>query len=242
MRLWIFDFDGAIATDSTNSATTQIDPACEALLRRLADSSSDQAVIISNRNIYDIAERVNIPGVIIGGCNGIEWQLPSGYHVGAFREYEDDLIRCRLNILPELSKIVFGAGIEMNDKLWSIAIDTSQLKYDTWLDVEKKICTWSVKHGLTVSSGLAQIDIQLIPGFNRSVGISYLVRMFDIDPSVDSIIYAGGDESDAVALWWTMLFGGTAIMVGNDLNVPEAIYVKDSLALIAVIDNFVNKP
>ncbi len=66
--------------------------------------------------------------------------------------------------------------------------------------------------------------------------------MFDIDPAVDSIIYAGGDESDAVALWWTMLFGGTSVMVGNDCHVTEANYVKDSSALIAMLENMVNKP
>jgi len=242
MRLWIFDFDGTTATDGINCATTQLDPACDALLRRLADVSSDQVVIVSSRNIYDIAGLINIPGCIIGGCNGIEWQLPSGYRIGTFREREDDLIRCRLKILPELSKIVCGAGIKMDDKLWSIAVDTKRLKFNSWINVERKICAWSVKHGLTVNCGLDRIDIQLISGFNKSVGISYLARMFDIDPTVDSIIYAGGDESDAVALWWTMLFGGTAIMVGNDLNVPGANYVKDSSALIAMIDTIVNKP
>lgn len=236
MRIWIFDFDGTTATEAINSSTTQLDFECEALLRRLADSSSDQVVIISNRNIYDIAERINIPGFIIGGCNGIEWQLPSGYRIGPFREHEDDLIRCRIKILPELSKIVSGAGIEMDDKLWSIAVNTGQLKYNDWVNVKNKICTWSRKHGLTVSSELNQIDIQLIPGFNKSDGVSYIARMFNVDPNADSIIYAGDAESDTVAMWWTILFGGTAIMVGNDLNVPGAIYVKDSFALIELIE------
>ena len=242
MRLWIFDFDGTTATDAINCATTQLDSACDAILRRLADSSLDQVVIISDRNIYDIAERITIPGVIIGGCNGIEWQLPSGYRIGPFREHEDDLIRCRLKILPELSKIVSGAGIELDDKLWSIAVDTGQLNYNDWLNVENKICTWSRKHNLTVSSGLDRIDIQLIPGFNKSIGISYIAKVFNIDPITDSIIYAGDDESDTVAMWWTMLFGGTAIMVGNDLQVPGANYAQNSTDLVALIKSIGSMP
>jgi trehalose 6-phosphate phosphatase len=242
MRLWIFDFDGTITSDAINSATTQLDPGCDALLRRLADYSSDQVVIVSNRNVYDIAERINIPGIIIGGCDGIELQLPSGYRVGPFREHEDELIQFRLNILPGLRKIVSGQSIEIEDKLWSIAVHNNKIKNNAWSNVVKKICTWSIKHGLTVSSGLDQIDIQLIPGFNKSVGISYLARMFNMDPLVDSIVYVGDDESDAIALWWTMLFGGTAIMVGNDLHVPGASYVEDSSALIAMIENIVEKP
>ena len=242
MRLWIFDFDGTTATDAIDQAITRLDSACEARLRILSDSPNDQVVIISNRNIYDIAERITLPGVIIGGCNGIEWQLPSGCRIGPFRDLEDELIRSRLKMLPELSKIVYEAGLEMDDKLWSIAVDSSQLKYNQWISIEYKIRLWSRKYSLTVSSLLDRIEIQLIPGFNKSIGISYLARMFKIDPGFDSIIYAGDDECDIVALWWTVLFGGTAIMVGNDLQVPGAVYVQDSSALIAMIDSLVKSP
>lgn len=236
MRLWIFDFDGSTATASSDRDAAELDATCHALLKRLADIPSDQVVIVSNRNIFDIAERIDIPGVIIGGCNGVEWRLPSGFRVGPFREYEDDLIRHRLSMLPELGRIVSAAGLEMDDKLWSIAVDTGRLTYNDWVAVENKLCRWSRKYGLTVCSGLDSIDIQLVPGFNKSVGISYLARMFDVDPLYDSIVYAGRDESSAVALWWTTLFGGTALMVGSDLQVPGASYVHDSSALIATIE------
>jgi hypothetical protein len=135
--------------------------------------------------------------------------------------------------------VVSDHGIGIEDKLWSIALDTSRLKYNAWIRFEKKIHAWAMKLGLTVSCGLDRIDIQLIPGFNKSVGISYLAQMFKIDPKVDSIIYAGDDESDVVALWWTLLFGGTAIMVGSDLHVPGAIFAKDSSTLISLIDNII---
>lgn len=239
MRLWFFDFDGIVSTDGLNYSTTQLDSACDAILRRLADSTLDQVVIVSDRNIFDIADRISIPGVIIGGCNGIEWQLPSGYRVGPFKEHEDDLIRCRLKILPELSKIVTGAGIELDDKLWSIAVDTSGLKYNDWIVLENKICAWSEKHSLTVNCGIDQIDIQLISGFNKSVGISFLARMFDLDPEKDSVVYAGAGESDTVAIWWTIFFGGASVMVGEDLCVPGAEYVKDSTDLAKMIENMV---
>ena len=242
MRLWIFDFDGTISDVAPDRTSTKLDSAYDALLRRLADDPSDQVAIVSKKNIFDIAEHIDIPGVIIGGFDGIEWQLPSGYRIGPFREYEDDLIRCRLKILPEMGNIVSDHRIEIDDKLWSITVDTSQIKYNDWIAFEKKICSWSMKHGLTASSGLDRIDIQLIPGFNRSVGISYLARLLNLDSTTDSIVYAGDNESDVTALWWTLLYGGTAIMVGNDLHVPGADYVKDSAALIALIDSMMEVP
>lgn len=237
MRLWIFDFDVLRAAGAADRAATKLDPACEALLRRLADFSSDQVAIVSNRNIYDISGRINIPGVIIGGCNGIEWQLPSGFRIGPFRDHEDELIRSRINILPELSKLVAGKNIEVEDKLWSIAVHTRKPDTNAWSTIVKKITQWSIAYGLTVCSGSEQVDIQLIPGFNKSVGIGYLARMFNLDPISDAVVYAGGHESDVIALWWTKLFGGTALMVGNDLRISEAAYVQDSSALVSMIDN-----
>jgi hypothetical protein len=60
MRLWIFDFDGTTATDAIDQAITRLDSACEARLRILADSPSDQDVItISHCNFGCIRIEVN---------------------------------------------------------------------------------------------------------------------------------------------------------------------------------------
>jgi hypothetical protein len=56
---------------------------------------------------------------------------------------------------------------------------------------------------------------------------------------MDSIVYAGNDESDAAALWWTMFFGGTAIIVGKKLSIPGALYAKDCSHLASMIDEIV---
>lgn len=235
MRLWFFNFDDTISTKVTDRTATLLDPACESLLRTLSERASDQVVIVSNRSIDDIAGRVNVPGVILGGCNGIEWQLPSGYRIGAFRDYEDDLIHMRTKIVSELYEIVSGQGLEIEDKLWSIAIHAGKDSHSPWRKVTKSVSAWAMKHGLTCYCGSDQIDVQMIQGFNKSVGISYLARLFNINQSSDSIFYVGHDESDAVALWWTMFFGGTSIVVGKKLSFPGTAYAKDSSHLTAMI-------
>jgi trehalose 6-phosphate phosphatase len=192
-------------------------------------------VIVSNRSIDDIAGRVNVPGVILGGCNGIEWQLPSGYRMGAFRDYEDDLIHVRTKIVSELYEIISGQGFEIEDKLWSIAIHGGKDSHSAWRNVTKNVSQWAKKCGLTCYCGDDQIDVQLIQKFNKSAGISYLTRLFNINQSSDSIFYVGHDESDAVALWWTMLFGGTSIVVGKKLSISGTVYAKDSSHLAAMM-------
>ena len=239
MRLWFFNFDETISTKATYRTATRLDPACESLLRSLSEKPSDQVVIVSNRSIDDIAGRVNVPGVILGGCNGIEWQLPSGYRIGAFRDYEDDLIHMRTKIVSELYEIISGQGFEIEDKLWSIAIHAGKDSHSGWRKVTKRVSAWAMKHGLTCYCGYDHIDVQMILGFNKSTGISYLARLFNINQSSDSIFYVGHDESDAVALWWTMLVGGTAIVVGGGLPLPGALHAKDCLQLVTMIDEIV---
>jgi len=236
MRLWFFDFDGMISTKATDRTSAKIDPSFETILRRLSDLSSDQVVIVSNKSLDDIADRINVPGVILGGCNGIEWQLLSGFRIGAFRDHEDNLIRMRTEIVSELYEIISGQGFEIEDKLWSIAVHAEKGNRSMWRKVTKKISMWAVKHDLTCYCGANEIDVQMIQGFNKSAGISLLARMFNIDPNKDSIIYAGHDESDAAALWWTMFFGGTAIVVGKKISVPGALYAKDCSHLVTLID------
>lgn len=242
MRLWFFNFDGTISTKTTDRTAASLDPACDALLRRLSENSSDQVVIVSSRSIDDIAGFITIPGVILGGCNGIEWQLPSGYRIGAFRDHEDNLARMRTEIVAELYGIISGQGLEVEDKLWSLAVHSEKANRSTWSKVTKRVTMWAVKRGLTFYCGPDEIDIQMIQGFNKSFGVSYLVRMFNIDPNTDSIVYAGNDESDAAALWWTMFFGGTAIVVGKKLSIPGAQYAKDCSHLASMIDKIVLTP
>lgn len=235
MRLWFFNFDGITSPETQGRTSACLDPACATVLRNLSESVSDQVVIVSNRGIDDIAGRIAIPGAIVGGCNGIEWQLPSGYRIGAFRDHEDSLIQMRSELISELYGIISGQGLEIEDKLWSIAIHSEKDNCGVWRAVSRKVSLWALQHGMTYSCGPREIDIQMIRGFNRSVGICYLTRQFNINPDHDNIVYIGHDESDVAALWWTIFFGGTAIIVGNELTVPGVSYARDCAHLAAMI-------
>lgn len=239
MRLWFFNFDGTISTEATDRTETRVDPSCDALLRDLSEKTSDQVVIVSNRSIDDIAGRIDVPGVIIGGCNGMEWLLPSGCRIGAFRDHEENLVLIRAEIVSELYEIISGCGFEIEDKLWSISVHNGNANCGSWRKIKKKVSLWAIKYGLTFYCGPDEIDVQMIRGFNRSVGISCLARLLNIDQDTDSIVYAGHDDSDSAALWWTILFGGTSIVVGKKLSVPGAFYAKGCSHLATIVDGIV---
>lgn len=236
MRLWFFNFDGTISTRAKGRTAACLDPACDALLRNLSEKASDQVVIVSNRGIDDLAGRLTIPGVILGGCNGIEWQLPSGFRIGAFRDHEDSLIQIRTELVSELYDIISGQGFEIEDKLWSIAVHAVKTNRTSWRSITRRVSVWALHHGITYYCSPDEIDIQLIRGFNKSVGINNLTRSLNIDPRTDSVLYAGHDESDVAALWWTKFFGGTTIIVGNEISVSGAHTARDCSHLAELIN------
>lgn len=241
MRLWIFNFDGTITSDGNNRSMAALHPDCAAMLSRLSAIASDQVVIISDRNVFVIVDRIHLPDAIVGGCDGIEWILPRGTRIGPFRDHEDDLVHSRITHLPELYKIVGLYHGIIEDNIWSVTVHTKKNGHNKIEAMSKQVRAWAAKHGLTVNTNDGSFDISLIEGFNRSIGISFLAKMFKLNPAVDSIVYAGSGNRDVIALWWTLLTGGTAIMVKNDLDVPGAVYVEDPHNLIILIDELIER-
>lgn len=236
MRLWLFDFDGTISAKTADRTATRLDPACESMLLRLSERTSEQVAIVSNRSIDDMVERISIPGAVTGGCDGIEWQLPSGARIGPFLDYEDALKHVRAKIVSELYEIIAGQGVEIEDRLWSIAIHPHISTKTAWQKITKSVSLWAARHGLTYCTKPDEMDVRMIRGFNRSVAVSYLSRIFNIDSRIDSVIYAGHGKNDAAALWWTMFFGGIAIVVGKAQHLPGALYAKSQSDLVCLVE------
>ena len=235
MRFWFFDFDGTLSSIVSDRTAAHLHPGCALMLKRLADTPSEQVVIISSRRLDDIGGRVDVPDIIIGGCSGAEWQFPGGCRVSVNGKQAAALEHARREILSELFELAVGAGIDVEDKQWSIAVHTRMAPEEVRRDVEERLSAWGNKRGLTMYNGPSVLEVQLIPDFNKSAGLAFLAGFMKINPERDRIVYAGDDENDAVAMRWTLQHGGTAIMVGSRLEVPGAVYVPDQQALTETV-------
>ena len=95
---------------------------------------------------------------------------------------------------------------------------------------------WCEKRGMTMYGGHSVLDVQMVPNFNKSIGLGFLTSFKKFDPERDRIVYAGDDENDAVAMRWTIEHGGTAIMVREQLLVPGALYVTGPTELVCLVE------
>ncbi len=237
MRLFIFNCDSMFA--STEQGLVHDQPLYR-LMKRLAALPNDQVIAVTGRAIGDSTGFLDIPGIIVGGHHGLEWQLPGGMMVGPFHGHEEELIKVRSKCLFRLMDLAGGYNLDFADRLWSLVIDM-------------KNCDWELRQRFTNQLSLlvrdlrlpfhynrdGMLEVQMISSYNKSIGVNHLARFFGISPPRDKVYYTGDDVSDRTALWWNVLSGNTAVVVRECLMVPETLFVKDSEELFELFARLV---
>lgn len=234
-RLWVFEFDGSVSWQATASKNTVLHARCEAMLRFLAKGPWNRVAVISTRRLDDLAARSPLPKVFLGGCCGLEWEIPGGYRSCPDKRVEKILGIRRRSIAPILSELASIPGIEVEDRNWSVAIryrDATARHFLRWMHLLQRLRN---RAGIKVYRTYEGVEVQMVPGGSKSAGVRRLCRLIDWNPSAGEIIYAGSDETDVTAMKWVLFKGGTAFVVGGGITVPNARYVNGPADLAAEI-------
>ena len=219
-RLWVFDFDGTLSPLVPDRSAARLHPACRALLKDLAADSGNQVAVLSSRSLEDLASRIPVQGLILGGGSGLEWRLPGGHRIIPGEEAERRLEEARKAVSPALARISAFPGVELEDKRWSAAVHFRRVLPEARSMLYPLIRDLEEHPGIRVFEGPAVAEVQFFPSVNKSFGIRRLCRILKFDPSVARILYAGDDENDAMAMKWVISRKGTAIAVGGRVRVP----------------------
>lgn len=223
--LWAFDFDGTISRIVPDRNDASMVPECRDMLRGLVGNPWNRVAVISSRTLEDVAPRVPVPGLYVGGGSGLEWKLPDGSHTRPGGAAEKLLAECRRAIGPLLSEIAAIPGVEVEDKFWSVAIHIRDApRQEVRSGIPLKVLLR--RSGIRVYRGPDVLEVQLVPRSGKSPGLRRLCRLAGLDPRRDGIVYAGDDESDAAAMRWVLRKGGTALCVGGRIRVPGACAVS----------------
>lgn len=232
-RLWVFDFDGTLSPLVEERAAATLDPACRDTLERLAASARELVAVLSSRAIDDLAARVPVPTVLLGGGSGLEWQLPDRRRVSPGDEAERRLERVRVRLAAWLDGFRGIPGIDIEDKRWSVAIHFRRVPREARRDVARLLQELERRPGPRIFRAAEAAEVQLLRDGDKAYGVRRLCRLLPFDPSGGRIVYAGDDENDAVAMRWVMAHGGTAFVVGDRVAVPGAIAVDGPPELAA---------
>jgi len=237
-HLWVFDFDGTLSPFVPDRTEARLHRECERMLRFLARSPWNRVAVLSSRMLDDVASRIPVPGVFIGGASGLEWQFPGGHRIGPGAASEALLERKRMDISPVLKEMACIPGVEIEDKRWSVAIHFRNASPRSFRKRTSLLQRLRDRTGIKLYRGHEVVEVQLVDGGGKSAGVRRLCRITDWDPTRERVVYAGDDENDAVAIRWVLARGGTGIVVGTRITVPNAMHAEGPACLAKVIREF----
>lgn len=237
-RLWVFDFDGSVSRQTIDRKDARLHARCETMLRFLVSGPWNRVAVISSRSLDDLIARIPLPKVLLGGCSGLEWKHPGGYRTCPTGSLEGILGVRRLAIAPLLREIAAIPGVEVEDRKWSVAIQYRNASPSSFLRRMRLLQRLRNRMGIKIHHGHEAVEIQMVPGGSKSVGLRRLCRMIGWNPSLGEIVYAGSDEIDATAMEWVLHNGGSVYVVGDRITVPTARCVEGPAELASEVYDY----
>jgi len=233
--LWVFDFDGTLSPIVADRHAARIHPMCRELLKGLARMPTHFVVVLSSREIEDLAKRVPLPRVILGGASGLEWRLPGGHRIRPGEPFEARREQVRGELDPLLSRLSHIPGVDVEDKGWSVAIHYRHVLPEVVPMLEPLLKELEATPDVRVFRGPSVAEVQLLRNVSKSFGVRTICQIIGFDPSKDRILYAGDDRNDAVAMRWVLRKKGIAFSIGDAAYVPGARVVENPVALARAV-------
>lgn len=230
-RIWFFDFDGTLARIVPERNDASLHPACSDMLEQIVALPLQQVAVLSSRRLDDLASRIPLDGLFLGGSSGTEWQVPGGHRMALSGKPAQQLEVVREKLVPMIMQLANLTGVVLEDKHWSIALHTRHAPDSSRLELVRRLKGWDPGCRVRVFRGPEVYEIQLLPRINKAFGVRILCRFLKVSIKPGMLVYAGDDENDAIAMRLVTRLGGTAITVGERPLLPTASVVADPAAL-----------
>lgn len=230
-RVWIFDFDGTLSPLVPDRRTAALHPEARTVLSELVAWPRQAVAVLSSRLLDDLAARVDIRGLYLGGGSGAEWLLPGGER----RTADGKTLRLRHArgaVMPELDRLREIPGADVEDKHWSVAVHVRRIAPEERPRVLSFLEALARTTGIRLLRGPEVFEIQLLPEIDKLFGSVVLCEMLRHVPVPGSLVYAGDDENDAVAMEWVIRQGGVALFVGTEPMIPGTRLVDGPESLV----------
>ncbi len=235
LRLWIFDFDGTLSPIVADRAAAQLHPASLAILRDLSADLVNGVAVLSTRALEDLAPRVPVPEVVLGGSSGLEWRMPGGRTILPGEATRRKLDDARTRVLPLLERLGAIPGVEIEDKRWSVAVHYRRVPPETMPMLVPLLDELERCPRIRVYSGPMAAEVQFLPSVNKALGVRLLCRFLNFDAGRGRLFYAGDDENDSAAMRWVLSRKGTVFAVRNRVRIPGVLSVDGPPALARAV-------
>ncbi len=181
--LYAFDFDGTLAKIVTSPSDAYMTKTTEGLLKEL--SKLAPVAIVSGRTLSDLRKRVPFKPQFLIGNHDSELISDS-------RKSVDEAIQVCKKWLDILSEVDFGAGVEVEEKVHSLAIHYRRSRSKKESLVRIKDAIRKLNPEARVIFGKSVVNLIPLGAPHKGTAILDLIKR----STVKHIFYIGDDESD----------------------------------------------
>jgi|WetSurMetagenome_2_1015567.scaffolds.fasta_scaffold153581_2 trehalose 6-phosphate phosphatase len=224
---WIFDFDGTLSEIVPNRLEAVIHPDCLKMLAELTLDDDAGVAIISSRTLEDLIHRVPLSNLTLAAGSGLEWRLANGEIGLPDSSIFKQIIETRSTILPMITPLQSAVeGVDLEDKMWSISVHYRQVPQSLRPKLRSLLAELRTVPGLKLLAGPEATEIMFLPDVNKRRGVRELLDRLRINTNETSLVYAGDDQNDAIAMRWILSRSGVSIIVGDRIRVKGAVVVR----------------
>jgi trehalose-phosphatase len=213
--LLALDYDGTLAGIATRPEDARLDPATEAILRRLAARPDTDIAIISGRALEDIRARVGITGVYYAGNHGLEIEGPGLQRVHAEAAAVRPLLAACAEMMRPLVEELPGAILE--DKGLTVSIHYRGVADERAGEDLLAVVAHTVAAcpGLRVTMGKKVIEIRPDVSWDKGRATRFLLDALQAGAgSMLPVLFVGDDETDEDA-FRAIADRGAGVVVGS---------------------------
>jgi trehalose 6-phosphate phosphatase len=228
-----FDYDGTLAPIREDPDAPTIPPRLERALQSLADRDGVQVAVVSGRQLDDLADRVDVDGVVLAGNHGLELSR-DGEPV--LRDGVDRYLPSVRDAHSELqSSVADVPGCHVEDKGVTITVHVRETPADRVTDVRDRVLdTAASTPGVHVTEGKQVFEVR--PSVPHDKGTT-MELLEGENPSDWLTLYLGDDTTDEDA-FAAIQPDGVGIHVGTGDTVaayrlPEQGAVPEFVAWLA---------
>lgn len=226
--LLLFDFDGTLSPTVARSELARLPDRTRRVLAHLVVAPACRVGIVSGRSLDDLRRRADVPGLLLAGSSGLEWEI-DGVRGGV------PTATAGMKTIAALAAVLAGRlarvpGVWLEHKRLGLTIHHRDADREAVAMVRELVADLLAIHEADVRVVVCALGVEITPCPAHDKGSAVRTLMASMPDTSVRVIYAGNDANDAEAMAEVARHGGWTLAVGPDappadqrLDDPEAL-------------------